>query len=641
MMFFAPLFLLGGVGVLVPIYVHLRNRHSRLAYAFPTMRFLVAARPVSHRLRTLMRWLVLLLRLLALALLILAFARPSLWAAQPLQGEAYVLVLDVSASMRAGTAWPEARDAARRFFQAHSQSGTRVAVVLMGRMPRALTSFDDPVEMQRSAVAKLQPTFEATDADGAIRLADSLLSQQSAAKREITVISDLAAGAYKRVAWDRPLSAGIGISVTPVGGEAPDNLGITEVIAPATFWNTVTPVTVSASVRSYASSATSVDVACFVGDAIAATQHLTLQPRESRQVTLSFTPGTLQPLRCRVAIVAADAFALDNERLFVLLPKVRTRLARLGPGPGDADVFMRAAVEPLADVAANQCRWLSSPELKGLYQQPLSKSADIVMWDQGHARSDSESQRISTFLSEGGAGIVLLSPDKPLQDWERKLLPTLQLGPERTAMPLSPEARFGQINFRHPIMRPFLQPRSGDLFSVNVLRHRSYSIENNSPVAELSNGDGVLSTVNVGKGRLAIFAMPLERVATDWPVHSTFLPIVHETIKWLEQSKARDMSVSIGDAVFDGKIVDRPGWYGSATDPASLVAANMDAGEGDLARWTLLSGFERLVTADPEQQAQKIAITNTHQQSVIAWWLLVGMAAFSVSELLISNRTPG
>ena len=40
---------------------------------------------------------------------------------------------------------------------------------------------------------------------------------------------------------------------------------------------------------------------------------------------------------------------------------------------------------------------------------------------------------ITTFLNEGGAGILFLSPNRPLTDWEKKLLPTLTVGPERNA----------------------------------------------------------------------------------------------------------------------------------------------------------------------------------------------------------------
>jgi hypothetical protein len=146
--------------------------------------------------------------------------------------------------------------------------------------------------------------------------------------------------------------------------------------------------------------------------------------------------------------------------------------------------------------------------------------------------------------------------------------------------------------------------------------------------------------MTIGKGRLIVFAMPMERSATDWPIQSTFLPMLHETLKWLEAGTVQATSTRIGDALAEGKLIDHPGFYGSDDAPATLVAANLDPEEGDLARWTLLTAFDRLVSTDKEAPTQAITIANIHRQSTMAWWLLLGVTAFAVLELFIANRTP-
>src|SRR4051794_37862866 len=101
-MFLFPLYLIGAAALGIPLWVHLRNRQSTPPYRFPTLRFLMQSSIVSERRRQILRWLVLLLRLGALAALALAFAQPWLPSAIAPGSSAAVLVLDISASMRAG-----------------------------------------------------------------------------------------------------------------------------------------------------------------------------------------------------------------------------------------------------------------------------------------------------------------------------------------------------------------------------------------------------------------------------------------------------------------------------------------------------------------------------------------------------------
>ncbi|MCP4451623.1 MAG: hypothetical protein GY809_09195 [Planctomycetes bacterium] len=101
MTFVSVLFLLGGLGVVGPILVHLlaRPRYKRLP--FTMLQFLREGQSESQARRRLRDWIILLLRCLIIALIVLLFARP-IWETRvprPPSHEAWYVGLDNSLSM--------------------------------------------------------------------------------------------------------------------------------------------------------------------------------------------------------------------------------------------------------------------------------------------------------------------------------------------------------------------------------------------------------------------------------------------------------------------------------------------------------------------------------------------------------------
>ncbi len=72
----APLFLLGLVGLVVPIVVHLTEKQRRQVVDFPSLMFLRKIPFRSSRRKKIHHWALLSIRALALALLVAAFSRP-------------------------------------------------------------------------------------------------------------------------------------------------------------------------------------------------------------------------------------------------------------------------------------------------------------------------------------------------------------------------------------------------------------------------------------------------------------------------------------------------------------------------------------------------------------------------------------
>ncbi len=134
--------------------------------------------------------LSLLAQLLLLLLLVLAIADPYFsW--QPLQARRMVLVLDTSASMRAGDVAPSRFEAARK--SAHQvldglRSRDQVAIVSAGSRPEVVLGMAGHVPTLRRAVNSIQPTDGTSSVDAAIELGKQLIGDHP--HGQVLVLSD-------------------------------------------------------------------------------------------------------------------------------------------------------------------------------------------------------------------------------------------------------------------------------------------------------------------------------------------------------------------------------------------------------------------------------------------------------------------
>ena len=114
--FLAPLFLIGVVGLAVPIIIHMIQRERKEVLEFPSLMFVRKIPFHSFRRQRIRHWFLLLLRCAALLFLILAFTRPFFRAAALAAvtdgAREVVILLDRSYSMGLNDRWVAAQDAA-------------------------------------------------------------------------------------------------------------------------------------------------------------------------------------------------------------------------------------------------------------------------------------------------------------------------------------------------------------------------------------------------------------------------------------------------------------------------------------------------------------------------------------------------
>jgi hypothetical protein len=138
-----------------------------------------------------------------------------------------------------------------------------------------------------------------------------------------------------------------------------------------------------------------------------------------------------------------------------------------------------------------------------------------------------------------------------------------------------------------------------------------------------------------------VLASDLDGRWNDFPLHATFVPFVHEALRFLTGGRTRVTSYAIGRTPpgvppVPG-IVRLPGSEGGA---GPLVAVNVDPRESDAAR-VEPAAFQDVVVRLPSEtgEAQPRAARQQEEAQRLWWYGLFVVAAALVAESILAART--
>jgi hypothetical protein len=574
------------------------------------------------------------LRLLAFAALVCAFAQPWKHIAVPPSGKLSVLLLDTSCSVQAGSTWPDLQSAASAWLKSEGEN-SRTAIISMGKSAKMLHPFTDNAETQAAGIRSLKPSYEGSNPEAALRFADQMLHNVPAKSKTIYVLSDLMATSWQDVQWSVPLSPGVQLKILPSPTAGTENAGIIDLHYPGSFWQTNSAFQVSALIRNFSKTSEANRKVTFqLNDDSPQTQKLSLQPNSHQEVAFSVTPHQLTYLKGTLQISSDDSFSPDDIRYFVIKPMKTTRVGRLSK-KAQPDLFLKAALMPYAS-ANNRYEWVAIDiPIKG----ELKTLVDILVLDQGENFDEATGSAVKDFMKVGGSILMFCGEADRLAKWEENWLP-VQLASKGQSGTLSSAQHFTQIQSTHPILRPFFLPKGGDLFRVGVKSWRSFRSATAQSLITLANGDPVFSILPVDNGQMILFSFPLTREWSDWPIQATFLPFIHQTLGWLEQKLHDSSNLLVGDSSGDSSVTSSPGFIGSEKTALGIRAVNIDPRESDFTPLASLKIFETLVNSVKESTNEELTHISKDSGKSFAWWLLLAVMLFSISELALSNRTP-
>ena len=673
--FLAPFYLLGILGIGVPIILHLLHRRPQRIHDFPTLRFLLKKKMVADRQRNLKRLLILLFRTLAIAALVLAFAYPILKKLLPRQPLGRVVILDNSASMGIGGRWQQAILLAKRELLTTSGERVSVAFIDFARSPH-IADFQALAEKGAMQVLgkTLPPSSDSTNPAEALRAAARLLMEQPFEKREVVLISDFAGDAWASDELRASLPKGITLRCAPLGlPPVEGNLAVTDVQTPRSLYGANEAVSVKARVHNYSSSPREMEVSLNWGQleepksftAPRVSQTVLLPALADLEVEFNFLTHNDRYLMGEVQLKdptgAPEPFAADNSRSFVIPANKPLRIARLhAKAPADPaaeapDVFLKTVFAPFFEKENRRFAWQDVAWTGGEPLKLTEQHADLVLADQGLTLNESQAAELATFVKGDGKLLLFLGGEDRFQDWEGKLLGgAVKLGRERhESGALRGETgalRFSRVRLEHPLLAPFAQPGGGNIFATEVRRWREFTLTADRGEALIStdNDAPLVALLPAERGQVMLWAFPPDRAWTDWPLQTTFLPFLYRfTELGAEETTGVKGNYLVGDPgqpVVEGKSGTGLGMAGEGKE-RTVHAVNLDPRESEL---NPVIGPELLptlaISTTDAPAAAALALPNAPNPAndpSANWvlWLLAGMLIFSVGELLLANRT--
>jgi hypothetical protein len=625
--FLSPLFLAGAAAAAIPVILHLLKKEPEARVQFAAVKLLKKA-PVEHTQRRHLRELVLLaLRVAALVLLALAFARPffASGAASTSTGVT-VVALDTSYSMSAPGRFERARQLAKDAI-ARAPANDLVAVV----------TFDDDAQiamkpgtdrvLAASAIDEAAAGFGATR----YRAALSAAGQNLAGRRgTIVVVTDLQENGWD--AGDRAsVPEGTRIEVADVGA-APSNLAVTAVRPLADR--------IVASVHNGGDRPREARVHLAIDGRPAGDAVVALGPNQSGDATFAGAP---RGAAAAVRVEDPGGIAADNVR-YALIGGLTRPSVLVVTGSGDmtreAFYVQHALAAGTPGNAAFQVSGVSGAQLSSWTDDRVAPHAAVFLLStRGLERRGRE--LLSTYARTGGGLLIAAGADVD-GDIVADVLGTGSTLRIVTVENARPAARaLAPADVRHPIFQAF----SGNATTLGLVRFdRASRIAGSGcqTLARFTTGDAAFLECPAGDGRALVLAADLDNKWSDFPLHATFVPFLHEIVGYLASARAHASDYVIADAPAGVKKEPGVATIAVATQGAATrqIAVNVDARESDPSRISI-EEFKSAVTQMKEVAGAEARVEARQQEDRQHLWqyAVALMVMLLAAEGLLAART--
>lgn len=552
----APLALLAGFLVGVPIFLHLIDQRKVPVLRFPALRFLLQA---QKRLRKQSRvrdlWL-LLVRILGLLLLVFAAAAPvvkyqtRIPAGAELQ-PSVVFLLDRSLSMGYRvdgdtTLFDRAR-ARMDTVAALLPEGTRVGLLAFDRYPEDLVGgLTQDRRRLKDAAREAELTYAETDLRAAILAGVRTLLGTPEGGGDLYLLTDLTEASLPGdQALELPfaLEGKIRLVVADLGQEPRSNRAVAGVEVGE--GDADGSIEVTARVRGEgAGSVGEVALDLFVGDEALSRGYVELTA-EGTQDKPFHVPGEASSQGPARFTLQADALPADDTFYFQLDQRrdLRALIIDGEPGTNLADgesFFLERALSPKADSGSR-----ITPIVMGPSAVPrLDPREQAVVFLLNVSDPAPLAAPLQAYVEAGGALFIAVGDNVSPERYNRalrELLPaslgeTIVSNPDVTG-DKPPSLAYPPVG--HPVFQVFREAGTGVFGATSFFKviPTAPSLKEGADVLlKLSTGLPILLSRSVGRGRVFFFASSLDRAWNDMPLKSIYLPFVQESVHFLARN---------------------------------------------------------------------------------------------------------
>jgi hypothetical protein len=561
MNFLNPLFFVGALAAAVPILLHLIRREHARKLEFPTLMFLRKISKKTIRYQKLRHLLLLLLRVLALLLIVLAFARPYRQSAQAPAAIgrvtiAHVILIDNSMSMGYQDRWDRAKAAASDIVRS-SGPGDKFAVLEFSDKTTALTQLtansSEALDRVKSGVELSdQPTRYAQ----ALRAAEKFAIDSGTGKRIIHLISDFQKSGWAAEEQDFRLDAGMELQCFDVGADDFSNLAIrevrvVEVDAGAGMVIKASPVNFGVKDRK------NTRLSLFLDGRMIAEKRIDLPKGTSQGVEFQI-PGLIAGVHPVVIEIEDPELVRDNRFYMTLESRGKTPVLVVE----SADAGKRRSPSYFLSNALN-IDALSPYKLSVVSTPGPLISGGLLIWNNAPGGDQNLQRKLQDFVRSGGGLAIVLADSSRSADFNRSFgvwLPVKAEVPSEYhagARPADNYVLMTNLKMDHAVFRPFAQPHSGNFSSARFFNHAKLKAGHDAEApATFDNGDPAVITMDIGKGRVLIFASSADDESNDLPLKSVYAPLWQQMLRYLENFREKRLWLEVGDALAPKRLLD-------------------------------------------------------------------------------------
>jgi hypothetical protein len=661
MSFLYPLLLAGIVAVALPIVLHMIRRHTRKRVTFSSLMFLRTTTPRLRNRSRLEHIPLLILRCLIVCLLAFAFARPFLTkpvaAGKTQPGRRIILLLDTSASMRRAGLWDQAVEEARSVL-ADVGPADRVCVMSFDRVAQTLIGFDrwDATDLPQRVPTAMQSLAAVSPGWGATNLGQALVTaaetieddevgedQQAPGGRQVVLISDLQQGSDLSALLAYEWPEDVELAIRTISCKEPTNASLHLVTTRDPLAASRAADELSIRISNSGDAAKNRFQLRWDGGDQAIDAEVYVPAGQSVVVQAPAKPSASTATKL---VLTGDEQDFDNA-LYVAPPLERPlSILYIGADdPNDAKAmlyYVRQAFAPASQVTS----WSGREMLR---EADVTAANLIVVADampQANAatlRRYLESGRTVLFVMQSAEAAATLAG---LAGIDR--LDCREAEVERYAM-------LDSIDFKHPLLAPFSDPRFGDFTRIHFWKHRRLDLGDHRQTRVLARFDSDAPAwieIPVGRGTLLVWTSGWNPADSDLALSSKFVPLLYSVLEHGGTLAERRSQYFVGDAVpVSGEQTpsqaDQTGIY-TAQSPAGsrTFAVNLPPSESrtelmaveDIERMGIsLKPVSDVTPTEAERTAQQGSFTQMESQQKLWRWALVAALAMLLIEIWLGG----
>lgn len=465
---------------------------------------------------------------------------------------AVVIVVDTSASMRRDGWWDKARDLAQSELDG-LRPWDQVVLISTGRLNDPEARLSDAHDKANQALDDLNPTWAAHDLNKALERAAQMLAGTQLPARRVVLISDFSASAVSPNKGS-VLPASLELQSVRAKKQTTQNIEVAQVTyvqedTQKNIWR------IDAQLKNRGiKDAKDVQVQLRIkGDVVSGGSIALLPAKTSATHTFRHTYKGTGVVAASVELLESDDYSPDDVRHVALRMRDRIRTLVVNGEPSsvsyeDEVFFLTRALNPTRDKSRGIIPIVVNST--ALITSDLTQY-DVIFLSNLPRVSTEAVAKLKTYV-EGGGGLFITMGDQVDVDAYNKTLKDLLPKPLRGLKKLAdvddPDApvkvtRLGATDPRHPIFRAFSLPGGNTLQTSQVFSYmllEPTTATNSKTIMSFKDNAPALLERKIGRGSVLLWTSSIDREWTDFPVRSTYLPLLQRAVSTLARRATND-----------------------------------------------------------------------------------------------------